>query len=155
MAVFWFGWGKKLKNALTRKQADGLYLPKSFETKLPLKEVSLNTTLRHNSLLTKTNLGIDFVKPFLVRYTWIDPLTTDLQAGHSFMVNAIDNEWNFGAANYKYNTSNNTIEKTNGDFVLGVCGRDVCDLYCFVQEFVMLCCGGGNSWKLMILVDCC
>ena len=124
MAVFWFGWGKKLKNALTRKQADGLYLPKSFETKLPLKEVSLNTTFRHNSLLTKTNLGIDFVKPFLVRYTWMDPLNTDLQAGHGFVVNAISNEWNFGATNFKYNTSNNTIEKTNGDFVLGVCVVD-------------------------------
>lgn len=28
MAVFWFGWGKKLKNALTRKEADQLYLQK-------------------------------------------------------------------------------------------------------------------------------
>ena len=124
MAVFWFGWGKKLKNALTRKQADSLYLPKSFENKIPLEEVSLNTTLNHNSLLTKKNLGIDFVKPFLVRYTWIDPLSNDLQAGHSFMVNALSNEWNFGATNFKYNTSNNTIEKTNGDFVLGVCVVD-------------------------------
>lgn len=124
MAVFWFGWGKKLKNALTKKQADGLYLPKSFETKFPLKEVSLNTTLKHNSSITKTNLGIDYVKPFLVRYTWIDPLDNDLQAGHSFMVNAISNEWNFGATNFKYNSSNNTIEKINGDFVLGVCVVD-------------------------------
>ena len=41
MAVFWFGWGKKLKNALTRKQADGLYLPKSFEDTLN----SLNTRI--------------------------------------------------------------------------------------------------------------
>lgn len=124
MAVFWFGWGKKLKNALTRKQADALYLPKSFETKLPLKEVALNTTLSHNSLITRKNLGIDFAKPFLVRYTWADPITTDLRAGHSFMVYAIDNEWNFGATNFKYNTSNNSIEKTNGDFVLGVCVVD-------------------------------
>ena len=124
MAVFWFGWGKKLKNALTKKQADNLYLPKSFETKIPLEEVSLNATLGHNSLITKTNLGIDYVKPFLVRYTWIDPLNNDLQAGHSFMVNAVANEWNFGATNFKYNSSNNTIEKTNGDFVLGVCVVD-------------------------------
>ena len=120
MAVFWFGWGKKLKNALSKKQADNLYLPKSFAAEISLKEVALNTTLRHNSLITKANLGIDFDKPFLVRYTWIDPLGTDLQAGHSFMVYAIYNEWNFGATNFKYNASNNNIEKINGDFVLGV-----------------------------------
>ena len=90
-------------------------------TKNSLKEVSLNTTLSHNSLITKTNLGIDFVKPFVVRYTWIDPLNTNLQAGHSFVVNALFNEWNFGATNFKYNASNNNIEKINGDFVLGVC----------------------------------
>lgn len=40
------------------------------------------------------------------------------------MVHAITNEWNFGATNFKYNSSNNTIEKTNGDFVLGVCVVD-------------------------------
>lgn len=89
-----------------------------------LKEVSLNTTLAHNSLITRTNLGIDFVKPFIVRYTWIDPLNANLQAGHSFVVNAIPNEWNFGATNFKYNASNNSIEKMNGDFVLGVCVVD-------------------------------
>ena len=125
MAVFWFGWGKKLKNAITRKQADNLYLPKSFAAEISLKEVSIgNVSLRHNSLITQTNLGIDFVKPFVVRYTWLDPLNTNLQAGHSFMVNALTNEWNFGATNFKYNTTNNTIEKMNGDFVLGVCVVD-------------------------------
>ena len=124
MAVFWFGWAKKLKNVFTKKEADGLYLPKSFAAEISLKKVSLNTTLSHNSLITRTNLGIDFVKPFIVRYTWIDPLNTNLQAGHSFVVNALSNEWNFGATNFKYNASNNSIEKTNGDFVLGVCVVD-------------------------------
>ena len=93
-------------------------------TKNSLKEVSLNTTLRHNSLITKTNLGIDFEKPFVVRYTWLDPLDTNLQGGYSFVVRAIFNEWNFGTTNLKYNTTNNTIEKINGDFVLGVCVVD-------------------------------
>ena len=93
-------------------------------TKNSLKEVSLNTTLRHNSLITKTNLGIDFEKPFVVRYTWLDPFDTNLQGGYSFVVRAIFNEWNFGTTNLKYNTTNNTIEKINGDFVLGVCVVD-------------------------------
>ena len=44
MAVFWFGWGKKLKNALTKKQADSLYLPKSFETNI--NELKRLTTLK-------------------------------------------------------------------------------------------------------------
>ena len=124
MAVFWFGWGKKLKNALSKKQADSLYLPKTFAAEISLKEVPLNTTLNHNSLITRTNLGIDFEKPFVVRYTWLDPLNTNLQAGHSFVVNALLNEWNFGATNFKYNASNNSVEKINGDFVLGVCVVD-------------------------------
>ena len=94
-------------------------------TNVSLKEVSIgNVTLSHNSLITKTNLGIDFEKPFIVRYTWLDPLNTNLQAGHSFVVKAFLNEWNFGATNFKYNTSNNSIEKMNGDFVLGVCVVD-------------------------------
>ena len=44
MAVFWFGWGKKLKNALSKKQADGLYLPKTFEA--DINEVKRLTTLK-------------------------------------------------------------------------------------------------------------
>ena len=124
MAVFWFGWGKKLKNALSKKQADSLYLPKSFAAEISLKKVSLNTTLNHNSLITRTNVGIDFVKPFVVRYTWLDPSNTNLRGGYSFVVNAVLNEWNFGATNFKYNASNNSIEKMNGDFVLGVCVVD-------------------------------
>ena len=44
MAVFWFGWGKKVKNALTRKQADGLYLPKTTET--DINELKRLTTLK-------------------------------------------------------------------------------------------------------------
>ena len=54
MAVFWFGWGKKVKNALTKKQADGLYLPKSFEA--TINEVKRLTTIGSwNSTMTITN----------------------------------------------------------------------------------------------------
>ena len=44
MAVFWFGWGKKLKNALSKKQADTLYLPKTFEA--TINEIKRLTTLK-------------------------------------------------------------------------------------------------------------
>ena len=44
MAVFWFGWAKKLKNVFTKKEADGLYLPKTFEA--DINEVKRLTTLK-------------------------------------------------------------------------------------------------------------
>ena len=44
MAVFWFGWAKKLKNIFTKQQADTLYLPKTFEA--TINEVKRLTTLK-------------------------------------------------------------------------------------------------------------
>ena len=44
MAVFWFGWTKKLKNIFTKKEADTLYLPKTFEA--TINEVKRLTTLK-------------------------------------------------------------------------------------------------------------
>ena len=44
MAVFGFGWAKKVKNVFTKQQADSLYLPKSFET--DINEVKRLTTLK-------------------------------------------------------------------------------------------------------------
>ena len=62
MAVFWFGWGKKLKNALTKKQADGLYLPKTFET--DITEIKRLTTLitikKNNTMPGNGNLNFTF-----------------------------------------------------------------------------------------------
>ena len=34
MAVFWFGWAKKLKNVFTKKEADSLYLQKELPNQL-------------------------------------------------------------------------------------------------------------------------
>ena len=52
MAVFWFGWGKKLKNALTRKQADSLYLPKTLETEInEFKRLTKSITIKHNGAI--------------------------------------------------------------------------------------------------------
>ena len=79
MAVFWFGWGKKLKNALSKKQADTLYLPKSFEA--AINEVKRLTTLKSfdtvneytNSIsfdLTTLNRddGCDFTRPVYIEF---------------------------------------------------------------------------------------
>ena len=62
MAVFWFGWGKKVKNALSKKQADGLYLPKSFEAAInEVKRLTTLITIKNNSTMPGNgNLGFVF-----------------------------------------------------------------------------------------------
>ena len=62
MAVFWFGLGKKVKNALTRKQADGLYLSKSFEVAInEVKRLTTLITLKNNSTMPGNgNLAFTF-----------------------------------------------------------------------------------------------
>ena len=76
MAVFWFGWGKKLKNALTKKQADGLYLPKTTETEI--NELKRLTTIgRWDSTMTITNSyqytdPIDLSRPVILGFQKLD-----------------------------------------------------------------------------------
>ena len=79
MAVFWFGSGKKLKNALTRKQADSLYLPKTLETEI--NEFKRLTTLKTfdtvNEYINSTSIdlttlnrddGCDFTRPIYIEF---------------------------------------------------------------------------------------
>ena len=69
MAVFWFGWGKKLKNALTRKQADSLYLPKSFATEInKFKTVKYDGIIQDRGGKTFENHGLDISKPIYVSF---------------------------------------------------------------------------------------
>ena len=80
MAVFWFGWAKKLKNVFTKKEADGLYLPKTFEA--DINEVKRLTTLKSFDTvneyvgsgisfdLTTLNRddGCDFTRPIYIEF---------------------------------------------------------------------------------------
>ena len=73
MAVFWFGWGKKVKNALSKKQADSLYLPKSSAT--DINELKRLTTLKSFTSSRDTiNTGyymvdeIDFSRPVYIGF---------------------------------------------------------------------------------------
>ena len=80
MAVFWFGLGKKVKNALTRKQADGLYLPKSSAT--DINELKRLTTLKtfdtvngyvgsgvgFNLTTLNRDDGCDFTRPIYIEF---------------------------------------------------------------------------------------
>ena len=62
MAVFWFGWAKKLKNVFTKKEADGLYLPKSFEAAInEVKRLTTLTSIKSNSTMPGNgNLSFTF-----------------------------------------------------------------------------------------------
>ena len=80
MAVFWFGWAKKLKNVFTKKEADTLYLPKTFEA--TIHEVKRLTTLKsydtvnwYNGSGVGFNLttlnrddGCDFTRPIYIEF---------------------------------------------------------------------------------------
>lgn len=79
MAVFWFGWAKKLKNVFTKKEADSLYLPKTFEA--TINEVKRLTTLKSfdtvNEYISSTSFdlttlnrddGCDFTRPIYIEF---------------------------------------------------------------------------------------
>ena len=80
MAVFWFGWAKKLKNVFTKQQADGLYLSKTFEA--DINELKRLTTLKTYDTvneyvgsgvgieLTTLNRddGCDFTRPIYIEF---------------------------------------------------------------------------------------
>ena len=74
MAVFWFGWAKKLKNVFTKQQADSLYLPKSFEATInevkrltTLNTIKKNTIMPGNGNLVFTfNPQIDITRPIYI-----------------------------------------------------------------------------------------
>lgn len=79
MAVFWFGWAKKLKNVFTKQQADTLYLPKTLEA--DINEVKRLTTLKFFSSTRNTindgyymgddsdiNGEIDFSRPVYIGF---------------------------------------------------------------------------------------
>ena len=80
MAVFWFGWAKKLKNVFTKQQADTLYLPKTFEA--TINEVKrLTTLISYDTVneyvgsgisidLTTLNRddGCDFTRPIYIEF---------------------------------------------------------------------------------------
>ena len=57
MAVFWFGWTKKLKNIFTKKEADALYLQKNSNQ---LQQVSGLVDF-HNNIVCKQNGYVDNV----------------------------------------------------------------------------------------------
>ena len=98
MAVFWFGWGKKLKNALSKKQADSLYLPKSFETDInEIKRLTNLITIKSNSTMPgngnlqfRLNPQIDITRPIYIGFEKWDNGSNTLLGAYS-IVTILDN----------------------------------------------------------------
>ena len=98
MAVFWFGWGKKVKNALTKKQADGLYLPKSFETTInEVKRLTNLITIKNNNTMPgngnlqfRLNPQIDITRPIYIGFEKWDNGSNTLLGAYT-IVSILDN----------------------------------------------------------------
>ena len=113
MAVFWFGWGKKVKNALTRKQADSLYLPKSSATEInELKTVKYDGILQDRGGRTFENHGLDITKPIYVSFRRIrdnsDPDANSYGKNYYSFVYInynLDNTWTVYGSDYYYRGS--------------------------------------------------
>ena len=86
MAVFWFGWTKKLKNIFTKKEADSLYLQKG---QTGLQEVNSLVDFRNN-IVCKRNGYVDYVDTnaptSMINKRYFDNAINSIQVGRSIKV---------------------------------------------------------------------
>ena len=116
MAVFWFGWAKKLKNVFTKKEADGLYLPKTFEadinevkrlTKLNTYNDSSNSVASNWSVIANT---VDFTRPVYISFKQSNYDSGVILKSYNYVVNFLEeNNWYYLNDNVsiRYFSSNN------------------------------------------------
>ena len=83
MAVFWFGWTKKLKNIFTKKEADALYLQKNSNQ---LQQVNGLIDF-HNNIVCKQNGYVDNVDinapTSMINKRYFDNAINSIQVGRS------------------------------------------------------------------------
>ena len=99
MAVFWFGWAKKLKNVFTKKEADNLYLPKTFEATInEVKRLTNLITIKNNntmpgngSLQFRLNPQVDITRPIYIGFQKWDNGSNTLLGAYS-IVTILDND---------------------------------------------------------------
>ena len=86
MAVFWFGWAKKLKNVFTKKEADTYYLQKNSNQ---LQQVSGFVDFTSN-LVCKRNGYVDNVDTnaptSMINKRYLDNAINSIQVGRSIKV---------------------------------------------------------------------
>ena len=86
MAVFWFGWAKKLKNVFTKKEADTYYLQKNSNQ---LQQVSGFVDFMNN-IVCKRNGYVDYVDTnsptSMINKRYLDNAVNSIQVGRSIKV---------------------------------------------------------------------
>ena len=102
MAVFWFGWAKKLKNVFTKKEADTLYLQKNSNQ---LQQVSGLVDFTNN-IICKRNGYVDYVDTnaptSMINKRYLDNAINSIQVGRSIKL-----------GNYIFKTEQKNIQGGN------------------------------------------
>ena len=87
MAVFWFGWTKKLKNIFTKKEADSLYLQKELPNQLQIVKGSVDF---NKNVVVKQNGYVDNVDTnaptSMINKRYFDNAINSIQVGRSIKV---------------------------------------------------------------------
>ena len=96
MAVFWFGWAKKLKNVFTKKEADNLYLPKSSATDInELKRLTKLNTYNDSDNNAATNWSViantvDFTRPVYISFKQSNYDSGVILKSYNYVVNFLE-----------------------------------------------------------------
>ena len=100
MAVFWFGWGKKLKNVFTKKEADSLYLPKSSAADInELKRLTKLNTYKDPDNNAPINWNViantvDFTRPVYISFKQSNYDSGAILKSYNYVVNFLEeNNW--------------------------------------------------------------
>ena len=87
MAVFWFGWTKKLKNIFTKKEADALYLQKELPNQLQIVKGSVDF---YKNVVVKQNGYVDNVDTqaptSMINKRYFDNAINSIQVGRAIKV---------------------------------------------------------------------
>ena len=87
MAVFWFGWAKKLKNVFTKKEADQYYLQKELPNQLQIVKGSVdlykNAVVKQNGYVDRVDTNSNTAIP---NKKYVDDAINRIQVGRSIKV---------------------------------------------------------------------
>ena len=87
MAVFWFGWAKKLKNIFTKKEADTYYLQKELPNQLQIVKGNVdfykNVVIKQNGYVDRVDTN---APTSMINKRYVDNAINSIQVGRSIKV---------------------------------------------------------------------
>ena len=87
MAVFWFGWAKKLKNVFTKKEADTYYLQKELPNQLQIVKGNVdfykNVVIKQNGYVDRVDTN---APTSMINKRYLDNAINNIQVGRSIKV---------------------------------------------------------------------